>query len=151
MVNDPDAKPSSREQAVAQLEAYQKRLENALKQGENNYDAAFEDPPTGVGAHEIDLTKVLRRVNGGELRLLGYSRDQMLGRPVVQFIVMDETSRRSIEKKLSGTMELKPFVRTFRRADGSPVTFLLLDRHLRAADGTVSGIRTVLMEVEAGF
>jgi PAS domain S-box-containing protein len=146
-----DPRPSSREQASARLGAYQDRLESALQQGQKGYDAAFEDPPAGVGAHEIDLAKVLRRVNGAEMRLLGYSREQMLGHPVVQFIVMDETSRRAIEKKLSGATELKPFVRTFRRADGSPVTFLLLDRFLRDSEGAISGIRTVLTEVEAGF
>ena len=139
----------SRDKATARVEAYQDRLEKAVATGRAAYDAAFDDPPSGVGAHEIDLSMVLKRVNSGELAILGYTREQMVGRHVTDIIVMEEASKRAIEKKFAGTLELKPFVRTFRRSDGTPVTLLLLDRHLKDAQGRVVGIRTVLTEVDA--
>jgi PAS domain S-box-containing protein len=129
------------------LEAYQKRLDEAQAAGAARYGAVFEDGPPGVGVHEIDTGMVLRRVSGAELALLGYSREQMLGRPVVDFIVMDQASKRAIAKKLTGTFELRPFVRTFRRADGTPITLMLLDRHLRDRSGTITGIRSVMKEL----
>jgi PAS domain S-box-containing protein len=84
-------------------------------------------------------------VNPEELRLLGYRENQMVGRPGWEFVVMQGVSQRSIEKKLSGEKELKPFVRTFHRADGSGVALLVLDRLIRDATGKARGIRTALM------
>ena len=49
---------------------------------------------------------------------------------------MQGASQRAIEKKLSGEKELKPFVRTFhRKADGTGVALLVLDRLIRDAHG----------------
>jgi len=149
MPADTPSPDRSREKATARVEAYQDRLEKAIASSRTAYDTAFDDPPAGVGAHEIDLSMVLKRVNSGELGLLGYPREQMVGRRVTDLIVMEEASKRAIEKKFAGTMELKPFVRTFRRADGTPVTLLLLDRHLKDVQGRVVGIRSVMTEIDA--
>lgn len=81
----------------------------------------------------------------GELHLLGYRENQMVGRPGWEFVVMQGVSQRSIEKKLSGEKELKPFVRTFQKADGTGVALLVLDRLIRDAQGKARGIRTALM------
>ena len=138
--------------ARAELEAalvrYHDELDRAAADGLRRYEEAFEDPPPGLGAHEIDPDKVYRRVNRGALAILGYERKELVGRPVVQFIVMAQTSERSIEKKMSGLVELKPFVRTFIRKDGRSVTLLLLDRHLKDSFGNIVGIRTVFAPVE---
>jgi PAS domain S-box-containing protein len=130
------------------LERYQDELDRAAAEGLRRYEEVFEGPPSGLGAHEIDPDKVYRRVNRGALALLGYEREDLVGKPVVQFIVMTETSERSIEKKLSGLVELKPFVRTFVRKDGGSITLLLLDRHLKDSHGSIVGIRTVFAPVE---
>jgi hypothetical protein len=52
-----------------------------------------------------------------------------------------------MDQKLSGQRQLMPFVRAFKKADGRPVTLLLLDRHLVEPSGKVVGIRTVLTEI----
>ncbi|HYN01885.1 MAG TPA: PAS domain-containing protein [Vicinamibacteria bacterium] len=130
------------------LERYQDELDRAAAEGLRRYEEVFEGPPPGLGAHEIDPDKVYRRVNRGALALLGYEREDLVGKPVVQFIVMAETSERSIDKKLSGLVKLKPFVRTFVRKDGRSITLLLLDRHLKDLHGKIVGIRTVFAPVE---
>ena len=132
------------EAAARSLEAYQQRLDEARARSARAYDEVFDAPPPGIGAHEIDGRMVVRRVNGEELQLLGYTREQVVGRPVVDLIVMDEASKRAITRKLGGSGELRPFVRSFRRADGSAVALLLLDRLLRDPGGAIVGIRTVL-------
>ncbi len=129
------------------LERYQQDLDRAAAEGLRRYEQAFESPPPGLGAHEIDLAKVYRRVNVGALAILGYEKQELVGRPVVEFIVMTETSRRAIDKKLSGLGELKPFVRTFVHKDGRSILLLLLDRHLKDARGQIVGIRTVFAPV----
>jgi hypothetical protein len=133
----------TREQLEAELTAYQDRLEQAAPRGRTAYDAAFEDPPPGIGAHEIDAGKRVVRVNGQELCLLGYSADQMLGQVVSDFVVLQDYSQRAMDKKLSGADTLTPYVRAFKKPKGA-CTMLLLDRCLRDVQGQIIGIRTVM-------
>jgi PAS domain S-box-containing protein len=138
-----------RERAAALLTAFHDRLTAARRDGHSRFEEAFQNPPAGVGVHEIDVSYVVRKVNDEELRILGYRREDMLGRSILDFIVMKEAANRAIQQKLSGAKELKPFVRTFQRADGSPVTLLLLDRHITDAQGQVAGIRTAMTRISS--
>lgn len=135
------------DEAVAILAAHQERLTKAAAGGTRAYERAFRESPPGVGVHEIDVNKIIRRVNPEEQRLLGYGENELVGRPILQFIVMQEASQRSIEKKLAGARTLAPFVRTFVRADGSAVSMLLLDCYLTDRAGQITGIRTAIIEV----
>lgn len=139
----------TRDDAVAALNALQDRLDEAALRGRWDYDRAFQESPTGIGMHEIDIHKTILRVNPEELRLLGYSEREMVGHPVFDFIVMQGVSQRSVDKKLSGTGELKPFVRAFKRKDESAVTMLLLDRHIHNSVGEIIGIRTTMTQIAA--
>ena len=137
------ARPS-KEEAIARLEGYQQRLENATTRKE--YDQLFDHAPAELGLHEIDLEKTVTRVNPSELALLGYRKDQVVGKHASSFAVMQETSIRSVERKLKGG-ELKPFVRTFVCADGSALTVALVERYLKDTRGKITGIRTALMPI----
>ena len=135
-----------REQALARLEAFQDELERALARGQAAYDEAFERAPAALGLHEIDLERKVTRVSPSELQLLGYAAAQVLGQPAWKFVLLQETSQRAVDKKLAGA-GLKPYVRSFVRADGSPVTALVVERYLRDAAGAVRGIRTALTPI----
>jgi PAS domain S-box-containing protein len=139
--------PISRDQALAILSGVQDRLDEALKQGRKHYDDAFERTPGGVALHELDDRAIITRVNREELRMLGYLEDQVIGHHPWEFTVMSEVSQRAVAQKLSGTKELKPFVRTFRHASGAAMTMLLVERHRKDAVGKIVGIRTALMEI----
>jgi PAS domain S-box-containing protein len=137
----------SQEEMVAILQAYQDKLAAAARHGTRRFEEVFAAPPTGVAVHEFDTGGIIRRVNAEGLRLLGYQPAQFVGRPVWEFVVMQEASRESVQKKLVGEKDIKPFVRTFRRADGSGVAMLLVDRRLQDAQGQPQGIRTAMMRV----
>jgi PAS domain S-box-containing protein len=137
----------SHEEAVAALSEYHDRLERAARDGPLRFKQVFADSPAGVGVHEIDAQMRVTRVNPEELKLLGYREDEIVGRPVHEVIVMQEAARRAIEQKLKGEKELRPFVRTFRRKDGSALALMLMDRHVRDAKGAIVGIRTAMTEV----
>jgi PAS domain S-box-containing protein len=137
----------SREQGLTILTAAQDRLEQALAQGQHRYDEALDRLPAGVAVHELDEHGIIRRVNREELRVLGYREEQLVGHPPWDFIVMSEVSQRAIGQKLSGSKELKPFVRTFRHASGAALTMLLVDRHRVDREGRITGLRTAFMEV----
>jgi len=138
---------ASREEMVARLQAYQDRLAEAEREGAARFQAVFTNPPRGIAVHEFDATATVRRVNTEELRLLGYKEEELIGRRIWEIVVMEDVSRESVKKKLAGEKDIKPFVRTFRRADGSGVAMLLVDRRLLGADGQNRGIRTAMMPV----
>ena len=131
--------------AAGRLREYLQQLEQAQAQGPARFRDVFERPPAGIGVHELDDQGIITRVNAEELRLLGYRESQMVGRPGWEFVVMQGVSQRSIEKKLSGEKELKPFVRTYHKADGTGVTLLVLDSLIRDAHGKARGIRSAVM------
>jgi len=137
----------SQAEATRVVTAYLDELERAEQAGRDRFDQLFQNPPPGVGAHELDMRMCITRVNPEELKVLGYRAEEMVGRQAWELIVMQEASRRAIELKLSGEKELKPFVRSFRRADGSAIPLLLADRHLRGALGQIVGLRTAMTEV----
>jgi PAS domain S-box-containing protein len=143
-------KPANWESAIRELEDYQARLDKALATSLAEYEKVFAESPKGLWVHEIDLQKRIVKVNPEELRFLGYTAAQMLGRPAVQFIVMEETSERAIDQKLQGQKELRPFVRSFRRADGSAVPLILHDRHIKDKAGRILGLRTAMTEAKLG-
>jgi PAS domain S-box-containing protein len=140
--------PLSQEQMVAVLQAYQDRLSEAAQQGASRYDQVFAAPPPGVAVHEFDAAGIIRRVNAVGLQVLGFEPAHMVGKPVWEFVVMQEASKQSVQKKLGGEKDIKPFVRTFQRADGSGVAMLLVDRRLQDAKGNPAGIRTAMMRIE---
>ena len=136
------------EDLASRMAAYQDKLEDAAKRGPANLADAFNNPPPGLGAHEIDSEMKVLRANDADLRLLGYTRAEFVGKRVLDFIVMTETAQRAIGRKLTGELALRPFVRTFRRKDGTAVALVLLDRYLKDASGQVIGLRTVLAETD---
>lgn len=135
----------SQDEMVAILQGYQDKLAQAEREGKVRFEQVFASPPPGVAVHEFDTSATIRRVNAEELKILGFESAQVLGHPVWEFVVMQEASKQSVQKKLAGEKDIKPFVRTFRKADGSGIALLLVDRRLHDAQGRPRGIRTAMM------
>jgi PAS domain S-box-containing protein len=139
--------PSSlptKDEAIARLEAYQQRLDEAAAQSGGRYATLFDQAPAGLALHEIDARGTIRKVNAQELELIGRTAEDLIGKPAWQFAVMQDASRRAVEKKLAGG-GLKPFVRTLTRGDGAGVTAAFVERYLKDDKGAIVGIRTALM------
>jgi PAS domain S-box-containing protein len=141
----PESLPT-KDEAFALLEAYQQRLDEAAAQRGGRYDALFDQAPAGLALHEIDAKGAIRRVNDQELALIGRTAEELLGKSAWTFAVMQDASRRAVEKKLSGG-GLKPFVRTLTRGDGSGITAAFVERYLKDDKGAIAGIRTALMMI----
>jgi PAS domain S-box-containing protein len=135
-------------EATRVLNEYLDQLDRIHKEGPLRFKELFDKSPSGVGVHELDSAMKVVRVNPEELKILGYRQDEMVGRQVWEIIVMQDASRRAIEQKLKGERELKPFVRSFRKADGTAVPLLLADRHIRDVRGEIIGLRTAMTEIK---
>lgn len=123
-----------------------KKAEEELQRSEVRFREMFDDAP--VGYHELDIAGCITRVNRTELLTLGYTADEMIGKPVWDFIEERETSEHAVLEKLAG---LRPpgrnVERTYRKKDGSTVPVLCEDRLLRDIDGKIAGIRTTVQDI----
>ncbi len=122
-------------------------LEHSLKESREQYRRLFEDAP--VAYHEIDREGLIVRVNKAECQLLGWNKDEMLGRPVWDFISsgQKETSKSHVKRKLSGDQLLVPFYRDYVRKDGERLTFLIHENLIHRHTGEIAGIRSALLDV----
>jgi PAS domain S-box-containing protein len=111
------------------------------------YRELFEFAP--VAYHEIDAAGILRRVNQTECRMLGYTREEMVGKPVWQFVAADqqEQSREAVRRKVTGEEPPSPFERDFLRRDGGYLILEIYDSLIYNRAGQVTGIRSVLLDV----
>ncbi len=124
----------------------QKQAERALQESEAQFRDLFDDAP--VAYHELDTENRLTRVNTTELAMLGYTPDEMVGRPVWDFIVEDP-SEDAIPVQLAAELHLEATQRTFRRKDGSEVPVLMRHKLICSPDGTVRGMRSTLQDISA--
>ena len=138
--------PSPTDAKAAELLKLLDALDQAAAAGAKTFDEAFNAPPFGFSAHEINLDKTFTRVSPGHRALLGYAPPEMVGHGVVEFVILKETSERAISRKLAPGAVLLPFNRTWRTKDGGQVTLLMQDRHLKDVDGHVIGIRTAITQ-----
>lgn len=123
----------------------QKRLHESLRQSEKKYRELFEEAP--LGYHELDREGRIVEVNKRELEMLGYEREEMIGRYVWEFIE-EEFSRDAFRRKMEG--ELPPgsaFERTYKRKDGSLLAVLVENRLLKDPQGKIVGMRSAIQDI----
>ncbi len=77
-------------EALKRVEAEHARIEEELRHSEERYRALYNNTP--VMMHSIDHDGLLLSVNDHWLRVMGYERDEVIGRPAVEFLT--EESRR---------------------------------------------------------
>jgi PAS domain S-box-containing protein len=114
-------------------------------------DAPFRDlfELAPVAYHEIDAAGILRRVNQAECRILQFSREEMIGRPIWEFVSADQQAecRQAILRKVSCDELLEPHEYDFIRRDGGYLILEIYDSLVRDSAGRITGIRSVLLDV----
>jgi PAS domain S-box-containing protein len=121
-------------------------VEEELRERESQYEELFDNAP--IGYHELDTQGRILRVNSTELEMLGYTADEMLGKPVWEFSAEKKKSRDTVTDKLAG--DIPPgqvFERTLRRKDGNTLSVLVGVRLLRDKAGNISGIRSTIQNI----
>jgi PAS domain S-box-containing protein len=122
-----------------------KQSEEALQKGEERFKELFDNAP--IGYQEFDTEGRITRVNRTELEMLGYTEEEMLGRPVWDFIP-ETLFLDALKERLSG--QLPPgqsLEHTFRRKDGTTFPALLQERYLRDDEGRMIGIRSTIQDI----
>ena len=121
-------------------------VEEELREREARLQELFDEAP--IGYHELDTEGRIMRVNRTELEMLGYTAEEMLGKPVWEFSVDKDKSRDTVTDKLAGDIPPgRVFERTLRRKDGNTLPVLVGVRLLRDKAGRISGIRSTIHNI----
>lgn len=123
-----------------------KMVEITLKESEAKFRELFDQAP--LGYHELDLDGKIIRVNQTEFEMLGYSRDEMLGKYAWEFIIDQETSKKAVYAKIANKKSVeKNFERLMFRKDGTTLPVLMEDLLLFDENGNCTGIRTAVQDI----
>jgi PAS domain S-box-containing protein len=121
-----------------------KLAEEAIRESEAKFKDLFDHAP--VAYHELDREGRIIKVNMTELRMLGYTAEEMQGRHAADFIV-EKASREAIAAKISGKAPLQPVERTFIRKDSTHVPLMIHDQLIYDNTGYVIGLRSTLHDI----
>lgn len=134
-------------QAGQLIEFDRQELDRQLQESELRYTSLFAEAP--VACHEIDLQGNVVRVNPVECALLGFRAEELIGRPIWEFMALEEQEKSAIalRSKLSGEEALTRVEREYKRQDGAAVFLEVHPKLMRNAAGEVTGIRSFMVDI----
>jgi PAS domain S-box-containing protein len=111
------------------------------------FESLFEDAP--IAYHEIDVQGALLRANQAECDLLGYTREELVGKKAWDFVATGQRSlsESRVRAKLTGLETLAPFERQFLRRDGATLLLEVHESLIRDHAGRPVGIRTAMLDI----
>lgn len=122
-------------------------LERQLRDSERHFQSWFQDAP--VACHEVDRDGVILCVNQAECELFGFRQEEMLGRPIWEFMAAEdrEKTRVGLLRRIADEQPLVPLEREYKRRDGSSVMMEIHQKRIRDAAGHPIGLRTFLLDI----
>jgi len=124
-----------------------KTAEEALRKSEERYKELWKNAP--VGYHISDTEGVITDVNNAELRILGYSSEEMIGRSMFDFIAPEERARAKerLNKRIAGEKISAQIERTLLRKDGTKAYTYVEDISEYDTEGRIISIRAVTIDI----
>jgi diguanylate cyclase (GGDEF)-like protein/PAS domain S-box-containing protein len=123
----------------------QRRTEDALRQSEEQYRMLFDMVQEGIWVLDTNGHTVL--VNDALAQILGYARDEMIGKPILDFVTYD--SQDLLQQLLAG--ELRDWGSSreheFQSRNGRRVQVILKSMPLFGQDGALSGRMISIMDI----
>jgi PAS domain S-box-containing protein len=118
----------------------------ALLESEARYRASFEQSP--VPHHTLDGEGIITGVSHSWLAMLGYTHEQVIGRPIWEFFAPGTPSFRDIDwPRMMATGEVRDMERHFVRSDGTVLDTLVSARLEQRADPML--IVSVVIDITA--
>jgi PAS domain S-box-containing protein len=138
------------EQRVKELEPAafkRKQVERALHEKLKHFTELWDDAP--VAYHVLDTEGIIKEVNHTETDMLGYTKDEMVGKPIFDFVLPQqrEEAEKRFRLKLAGDHIPKQDDRIYVKKDGSKIHVSIDDRLECGNDSEVSGVRTTMIDI----
>lgn len=124
-----------------------KAAEAASRESEERFRKLYDDAP--VGYHEVDTEGRIVNINRTECEMLGYPREELVGRPVFDLLAEElrDLARAGFAEKISGRQPLKAFERTVVTRDGRRLDVAIEERYRRNDRGGIVGLLSTLQDV----
>lgn len=122
-----------------------RQAEKALQQSEQRFRQLVETMHDAFGIQ--DETGLITYVNDRTSEMIGYSQDEMLGHPAVDFL--DETNRKIFEKQLIKRKKgsRSSYELTWTRKDGSRIPTIMSSTPIVDANGHYKGSFAVITDI----
>ncbi len=128
------------------LFAERKRTEEALRESESKFRDLYDHAPSGY--QEYDTDGSITNVSRTDVEMLGYTREEMIGRPIWKLSVDEDTVREQVMAKLTGAQPpARQLERIYRRKDGTTFPVLVEDRLILDETGHIKGIRCTVQDI----
>ncbi len=133
--------------ALVSVAAERKRWLRNLEESVERFRQLYDESPFGY--HEIAPDGTILMVNQTECELLGYSREEMLGRPIFDFIceAQRETARKAVRDRVQGKRGVMSIERKYLRKDGQILDVAIENRVTRDENGQVRSIRSTVQDI----
>jgi PAS domain S-box-containing protein len=135
-------------QRLEQEIAERKKAERALQESEEQYRDLYEESPDAY--FSVGADGHIKRANRRAMELLGYSRDELIGRPVFDLYAdtpNGKTKAQAVFQRFLAAEEIRDEELEMRRADGSKVWISLSVRPIRDKEGQVVASRSVVADI----
>jgi len=143
VVTDASGRPVRMLGAVLDITG-RKQAEEALRRANDRLNAVIQSSPLAVST--LDADGIVRTWNPAAERLLGWTAEEVIGRPLPtvhgEADEFRETKRRVMQGEPVTAVEV-----TRRKKDGTPVTVNLVAAPLHEADGRITGILGLIEDV----
>jgi PAS domain S-box-containing protein len=122
-------------------------LEQRLRDSERHFRSWFEDAP--IACHEVNRDGIVVCVNQAECELFGFPPEEMIGRPIWDFMAAEdrEKTKAGLLQRIADEQPLAPLEREYKRRDGSSVVMEIHQKRIRNAAGRATGLRTFLLDI----
>jgi len=136
-----------REQQLKHEVAERAAVEASLRVSEERFRGIFNQAAVGVGQTSLD--RVVIDVNPGLCRMLGYKREEFLGRPVTEFTHPEEQERAAaaMQPVIEGRAESVSMDRRFRHKLGHYVSTHTSASVIRDVHGVPQSIVSVVQDI----
>lgn len=122
-----------------------KRIEAELRKAREDFEDSFDNAP--VAMHWVRRDGIILRVNQAELDLLGYTREEYVGRHIAEFHVERATIDDILARLSSGEI-LDKYPARLRTKDGA-IKHVQIISSMRFGDGGSAHTRCVTVDVTA--
>lgn len=124
-----------------------KRIEKDLKESEERFKELWDDAP--IAYHTLDKKGIITSINQTEVKMLGYTKEEMLGKSMFEFILPEQRAeaRRRFRKKIADQKIPRADSRIYVKKDGTHIYVAIDDVLERDSIGKVVGVRTTMVDI----
>lgn len=125
----------------------QRKARMELEESEKRFRDLWENAP--IAYHTADLEGKITDVNQTEAAMLGYDKEELVGKSVFELILPDhrEEAEDRFRKKIMGQSVSRPDDRIYVKKDGSKIYVAANDTLERDEEGKTIGLRSTLVDI----